>query len=388
MNLMWKSSVRLPQLPARTVRLSMVKREFVPLAHVRQPQSSIVGWYASVKLDGERAVWIPPSAGMRKEDVPFANKPQTWSARDTGHIATGLWTRNGNIIHAPIDFISQLPPFPVDIELYAGPRSFQFLRSVVSKFEPDAHEWERITACVLDAVDMQQFLQPALIRTRNSIIAITSEAIDWWRKTNCQAVPYQFSFFQRLQWLQAQLSPKLQCVLVPQTRLPNTGMAADEQVDQLFEAVLEDGDEGLILKSPATLYTCARTKLTLKVTPQLTAEGRVLGYYWGREPDNRKSMAGTAYGVRLGAMGGVILQMPNGQTFTLSGTGFAIEDSALFYRENRACAADEGILNPGTEVADTIENPLYPRGSLLTYTYRALTDKGLPVSARFLRRRE
>ena len=119
-----------------------MKRELLPKG---QPLKAtpVAGLMVSIKLDGERAVWVPNTRGMIKEDVPFANVPVTWKARDAGHTATGLWTQNGNIIHAPRLFLDQLPPFPVDMELYAGPGSFQRLRSIISTFMPDPAAWER-----------------------------------------------------------------------------------------------------------------------------------------------------------------------------------------------------------------------------------------------------
>ena len=118
-----------------------MKRELVPKGHPLKntPLSSLM---VSIKLDGERAIWVPSTRGMIKEEVPFANTPQTWKARDAGRYTTGLWTQNGNIVHAPSHFLNMLPPFPVDMELYAGPGTFQLLRSTVSTFEPDAAAWD------------------------------------------------------------------------------------------------------------------------------------------------------------------------------------------------------------------------------------------------------
>ena len=363
-----------------------MKREFVPLAHVRKPQHDVSGWFASTKLDGERAVWIPPTAGMVKENVPFANRPTTWRARDAGHVSTGLWTRNGNIVHAPSDFLSQLPPFPVDLELYAGPGSFQLLRSIVADFEPNVVAWLDVTACIIDAVDMRKFLTPALIKTRQCQIMIDNSALQWWQKQQCPVVPEGTPFVQRLRWLDQNFIASERCVLVPQTQLPNSQTAAEQTLDGLFDRALSDGDEGLVVRSGVAQYECARTNQLLKVTPRLDAEGIVLGYLWGLAPDNRRSMSGAAQGVRLGAMGGMLLRWGNVE-FVLSGTGFKMDESYMVYIDTGRCAADEGILRPGSRVAENITNPAFPRGSVVTFTYRALTDDGVPISARYRRRR-
>jgi hypothetical protein len=354
---------------------------------VRKPQQDVGGWYASTKLDGERAIWVPPTAGIIKEEVPFANRPTSWRARDAGHVATGLWTRNGNIIHAPSAFLSQLPPFPVDLELYAGVGTFQSLRSIVSTFEPDVAAWDGVSACIIDAVDMHEFLKPALIRTRQAVIAIDASAYQWWCKQDCKSVSPGKPFIQRLEWLHQWVRETDRCVVVPQRRLDFNSFMAERQLEEFFDQALEDGDEGIVVRSGAATYTCARTHQMLKITPKLDDEGVVMGYVWGLAPDNRRSMAGTAYGVRLGAMGGMWLRWRD-KEFVLSGTGFKMEESYMVYADTRQCAADEGILHPGTEVAGNIINPTFPRGSRVTFTYRTLSDDGFPIAARYRRKRD
>ena len=361
-----------------------MKRELVPLAEKYSAKTPVDGLWVSVKLDGERAVWVPPSRGLVKEDVPFANNPTTWRARDAGHVATGLWTRNGNIIHAPDSFLNRLPPFPIDMELYAGPRSFQLLRSAVSKFEPDEAEWEDVTANIIDAVDIRRFLQPGIIATRQTQILISETAYQWWLQQDCSSVPTGSSFSARYDWLQKQLTGDQ--VLVPQIQLQR-GLRAEQQVDELFNQALADGCEGLILRHGHATYTCARTRELLKYKPYQDAEGTVIGYLWGKMPDSRKSLTGLARGNRLGAMGGIILQLAGGKRFILSGTGFRLDECLLLYEDTATCAADEGLLKPGSVASDRIYNPLFPRGSQLTFIYRSLTNDGLPVEARFSRRR-
>lgn len=364
-----------------------MKREFVPLAQPYTPKFMVARKFASIKLDGTRAVWIPPSAGISKCNVPFANKPTQWQARDHDHLATGLWSRNGNIIHAPAWFLAELPPFPVDLELYAGPNTFQRLRSIVSSFEPDANEWREISACILDAVDMQRFLSPACIQGRQISITIGPEALAWWRTTNCSSVPTGYTFKQRYIWLQEHLDIKNHCGLVEQTALSENPIQAEEQLNLLVDSVLAEGGEGVILRSTTAMFTCARTTELLKYKPLQDQEGTILGYIWGKEPDMRRSLTGTATGSRLGSMGGVVLRLDNGKIFVLSGTGFNLYESHMTYIETGNCATDEGVFAQGKPVSEKIQNILYPRGMRITFAYRSLTDDGLPVEARFLRPR-
>jgi ATP-dependent DNA ligase len=154
----------------------------------------------------------------------------------------------------------------------------------------------------------------------------------------------------------------------------------------MLDRVLAEGGEGLIYRRPFELYQCARTRNMLKHKPLQDAEALVVGYYWGKEPDMRKSLTGTAVGTRMGVMGGVLVEM-NGKRFILSGTGFPFKDCQMVFKETGTCAADVGIENPGKPVSDDIYNPLYPLGSILTFTYRSYTNDGIPVEARFKRRR-
>ena len=356
-----------------------MKREFVPLAQPYRNEN-LGGLLASIKLDGMRAVWVPPTRGMKKEEVPFANRPDTWSARDQGHTATGLWSRNGNIIHAPSHFLDKLPEFPVDLELYAGPGSFQLLRSIVSRFDPDLN-WDLVYACVLDAVDMKQFLRPGNIQTRTANIIITEAAFSWWLRFGAKSVPSMLGFKQRYEWLLANGIEPIQ-----QIELPSTPLAATEAADRLLDSVLAEGGEGLIYRQPFDGYQCARTRGLLKHKPVQDADAVVIGYYWGKEPDMRKSLTGTAVGSRLGVMGGVLVDM-DGKRFILSGTGFPYADCQMLFKETGICAADVGIDNPGKLITDDIYNPKYPPGSILTFTYRSFTNDGIPVEARFKRRR-
>ncbi len=358
-----------------------MKRELVPLAKPYRNQD-LAGLLASAKLDGERAIWIPATRGMMKEDVPFANKPTTWQARDASHEASGLWTRNGNIIHAPSDFLDQLPLCPVDMELYAGPGTFQFLRSTVSTFQPDPHVWHFVAPCVLDAVDMARFLAPGLISTRQSSIHITAEAYRWWVSLQQPAVPISLSFTQRLAWLKSQGVEPLE-----QVQLPSSGIQAQETVARLIDEVLAEGGEGLVLRQPTALYTCARTADLLKHKPLQDAEATVVGYVWGKLPDHRKSLTGAAVGERFGVMGGMEVQLANGKRFILSGTGFPYAECAMTEIETGRCAADEGFKNPGTPVSAEVHNSKYPRGTVVTFVYRSFTTNGIPVEARFKRRR-
>src|SRR4051812_11621145 len=81
-------------------------REFVMLASVLdKAKHRIGGMYASEKLDGMRAIWIPAARGRPIDSVPFANIEKDKKVP----YATGLFSRYGKIIYAPKAFLDGLP---------------------------------------------------------------------------------------------------------------------------------------------------------------------------------------------------------------------------------------------------------------------------------------
>jgi len=100
----------------------MINREFVMLAQVYNPSKhKIGGWFVSTKYDGQRCIWDGgASRGIPKIEVPWANnkKDERYLERP---IATGLWSRYGNVIHAPDWFLDGLPTgMLLDGELWSG----------------------------------------------------------------------------------------------------------------------------------------------------------------------------------------------------------------------------------------------------------------------------
>ena len=124
----------------------MAKREFLQLAHTFKPNKyGIGGWWYSEKLDGERCFWDGGiSRGIPKIQVPWANND-----KDNRYIelpvATGLWSRYGNVIHAPDWWLNQLPKIPLDGELWAGHGvKRQELHSWIKRLSPSDSDWEKV----------------------------------------------------------------------------------------------------------------------------------------------------------------------------------------------------------------------------------------------------
>src|SRR5206468_10999995 len=80
------------------------------------------GWWLSEKLDGVRAYWDGKQ----------------------------LWSRLGNVLHAPDWFVAGLPDVPLDGELWLGRKKFQRTLSIVRR-QDKTDLWREVRYVVFDA---------------------------------------------------------------------------------------------------------------------------------------------------------------------------------------------------------------------------------------------
>ncbi|WP_439135094.1 DNA ligase [Pseudomaricurvus sp.] len=148
------------------------------------------------------------------------------------------------------------------------------------------------------------------------------------------------SFDQRLPLLQTIIAeaevPWLQAV--EQWRV-----ASEEELYQQLETIVTEGAEGLMLHRGNSLYRAGRHDDLIKLKQSQDAEASVVGYRPGK-------------GKYTGMMGALVVEMPSGQRFRI-GSGFSDQERR--------------------------EPP--PIGSVITYQYNGLTQRGIPRFARFLR---
>ena len=128
---------------------------------------------------------------------------------------------------------------------------------------------------------------------------------------------------------------------IGQFRVPDRARLQDK-----LEEVVRAGGEGLMLHRADAPYLTGRSDVLLKLKPYLDAEARVLAHLPGK-------------GRNAGRLGALLVETPDGQRFRI-GSGFS----------------------------DTAREHPPAIGSLITYRYHALTAKGLPRFASFLRQRE
>ncbi len=119
--------------------------------------------------------------------------------------------------------------------------------------------------------------------------------------------------------------------------------ASVQALDTWFSHVIEQGGEGLMLHHNQSLYLSGRNKDVIKLKPLYDAEARVIAHQEGQ-------------GKFDGMLGALVVETPSGIRFKL-GTGFSMSERR----------------HP-PEI-----------GSMVTYQYSGLTQKGTPRFASFLR---
>lgn len=339
-----------------------MNREFLMLAQNYSPGIGLANWFASEKLDGMRAWWDGGiTRGMFADEVAWANteKDGRYISRP---VATGLWSRYGKPIAAPDWWLDKLPPFPLDGELYAGRKQFQFLMSTVKQLIPDSR-WKSITYQVFDSPAWSLVLADGRINGTNY-----KKVFQGISTPNHPIQAFEATYA----WLQRNLPSNEVVSLHAQTQLPWTNAESEVQLSEMLAIVTAAGGEGLIVRHPSRIWEPRRVSWMLKIKPFLESEGIIRGYIWGEETDKGSKLAGL--------MGSLIVQW-KGHVFALS--GFTDEERKLTFFDSGIDASD--FWEPGCEVQSEIHNPRFPRGRTIRFMYRETTDAGKPKEARYFR---
>jgi DNA ligase 1 len=210
------------------------------LANVWNPSSDPTGWWMSEKYDGLRGYW-----DGRK-----------------------LWSRKGNLIHAPDYFLAELPrDVALDGELWIGYGKFEETVSIVRSETPD-DRWKSVRFMVFDAPHAKG------------------------------------TFEERMQFLQATLPEGNRFVrVVAQQRCQGVAQLLAER-----DRVVRLGGEGLMLRQPASAYEAGRSSTLLKVKPYDDAEATVIAHEPGK-------------GKYAGKLGALRVRTDDGREFSI-GSGF------------------------------------------------------------------
>jgi DNA ligase-1 len=176
---------------------------------------TMADWLVSEKLDGVRARW-------------------------TGH---ALMTRSGYPISAPQWFTRNLPPLPLDGELWLGRGRFAEISALVRSGNATDPRWREVQFAVFDLP-----LQDAGFAARISALKTLLKAVD---------NPHIHSIEQRT-------------------------LSSRAELDQLLKTITAQGGEGLMLQHRDSRYQSGRSDLLLKYKPYADAEARVVDYTEGQ----------------------------------------------------------------------------------------------------------
>jgi hypothetical protein len=157
-------------------------------------------------------------------------------------------------------------------------------------------------------------------------------------------------------------------VMVKQHELPFGAEKAKEIFDNIHKNYSQrQGYEGLMIRTYAGKYAFERSYNIVKYKPRDDAEATVIGYYAGRTGKT---------GSLLGLLGALIVKMDNGIELKLSG---------LTRSERQLNDSEWALDNPGMECPDGIEAIKFPLGTRVNFTYRGLSNNGVPQEAQYNR---
>ena len=253
-----------------------MRREFLQLADTYNPDKhKIAGYLVSEKLDGTRCFWDGGiTRGIPTDQVPWASTTDPKTGQRKSKLkpsSTGLWSRYGNPIMAPDDFLNALPACPLDGELWAGRGNFQLCRSICGGDEPDPR-FHRISYAVYSAPAIPYVFSSGEIKNTNMVCTLVFEEIEKWIKTRMFPgygwVNTPATFNDELMFLREYLEAQNDRVFVhQQLRLPEDEEAARAMVNEFLQKVLDQGGEGVVIRNPMSPWTPKRHKGLLKFKP-------------------------------------------------------------------------------------------------------------------------
>lgn len=323
--------------------------------------------FASEKMDGMRCLWDGGlSRGILKAQVPFAN-----TAKDSRYkiepVATGLWSRYGNVIHAPDWWLAQLPPIPLDGELYI-PQHREETFSITKKLVPDDNEWRRVKFYIFDAPSYNSVLSDRDIKGTNFRKSLIG-CLDWAKQLNDGLVMSWFSS-KSPSWVYERIQSIANDVIVPldQCKLTTNWR---EEIDVLLNKVSITKGEGIIIRDNVP-WEPKRSKRLLKIKFEDDAEGIVIGYVGGKEGKT---------GDMVGKLGSLIVQW-NSNIFNVG--GMTQVERQLYTIDGKP--ADHIVKDyQGLAVQEQVVSKHFPIESRITFTYAGLTKNGIPQHAKLKR---
>lgn len=350
-------------------------RELVMLAqnYIRSKHRS-GGMYFSEKLDGIRCLWLPKTRGISVTEIGFANRQK--DKRE--HIATGLWSRYGKVIHCPEWFVDNFPSFPLDGELWMGRGNFRKVTETVKELV-GGDDWKDVEYRIIDAPKYKAIFQDGRINnqiwTKQIVEGDCKRFIDEMYYNNDLHFDATYKLLRR-DFDAWEDRPK-HLIIHPQELLPFSTAIACERIDSLMDQITEAGGEGGILRHPASTWEPVRSQFVLKLKKWIDAEATVVAF-----------RAGTG---KYSGMLGSLKVLWNDTNLINSGIGIAFDLSG-FDDAERLLKPEytDWAVNHNSELFPLGENAstTFTLGEKITFRYRELTDGGVPKEARYLRKFE
>ena len=268
------------------------------------------GWLVSEKFDGYRACY--------------------------NHDKKQFFSRQNKPFNAPQWFLDAMPPRLVDGELWIGRNMFQEM-GVVRKKVPIDEEWLHVT---FQVYDMPHETGTFLERLKELIRIVKLTKNRWLRMR--KDFPYPFN--------------TIDCpvIVAKQTIVKN-----DAHLDSMYQDIIQNGGEGIMLKDPNSPYEDKRSNYLLKYKPNFDAEAIIIGYKPGQ-------------GKYVGMLGGFSCQQ------------LINHDSYMSIDES------EDHLFSISGMDDSIRKSYkdtHPIGTIISYEHSGTTDKGKPRFPRYSRLR-
>lgn len=352
----------------------MENRKFLMLANTYKPgKTHIPQMMMSAKLDGIRALWDGGiTRGLRTADVPWANIEKDGRYKNVQY-ATGLWTRLGKAIQAPDWWLDKLPSFILDGELFIGPGMWEQTSSIVRTLEGREAEWSQIRYMVFDAPNENHVFYPGRIYEPHHKAIFSGRELAFAKEQRVQSLCSGLATFDKRYLALKNVADSLPGIeIVEHKALHWSTREAHKELTAFFNAILESGGEGVMLRNPKSIWTPKRTDDLLKYKPENDAEGTIIGWTSGEK---------TALGSKLlGKMGALLLQYGDKQ-FKLS--GFTHSERELSSEASRWAEN-----NPGQEAPDGLWGPTaFKYAEEITFKYTEHSSDGVPKCARYLRSR-
>jgi len=259
----------------------------------------------------------------------------------------------------------------------------QFIHSWIKKIVPMEDEWRKVTYMVFDSPPPITIFADGIIDNVNFKKVFKGCREYWYQsKVAMDWIANPATIYKSSQAMIAPIIAKCDQQIVrlhEQHELPFAQHLALKVLENNLSTVVDNGGEGLIVRDPNKCYECCRSHFLLKMKPFDDMEGTVIGYTTGRETDKGSRL--------LGKMGALIVRLPNGSRLELS--GFTDQERELGCIDSQPVnrAKFWANNNPEAEVPDWIQAEMFPRGTVVTFKYRGLSADGIPIEARYWRKR-